>query len=272
MRFGRFLLLISACVSLAFPAAAQQNAAVAATPQPPQRDAQAVAAIQKAVSALGGSSLAQVRDSSVQGVVQNLSDASAPQVTLKWEDSWGKGAPAFRRESHVGASTSVLVSGNGQPVDFQDGIATKVPKHVALGCAALHVPGIVLAYQLNDSRYVFKFVENTIFNGQAAMHIQSALNSDPILSALSLEDWYFDPASGLPLGVAYRIADKPDLLNPGTVSVQFADFRQVSGFLTPFRLTEMGLAGEKDVVNITSATFNSSLSPSEFLAPAGAAQ
>ena len=236
------------------------------------RDPQAVASVQKAVNALGGAALSQIHDASVQGSIQILTSSKTESLTVLWEDAWGTGAPAFRRESHLGASTSVLVSGNGQPVDSQSGIATKVPKHVAFSCAAFHLPGVILAAQLNNAAYSFKLVEITAVNGLSAIHIQSALTTDQIASALSLQDWYFDPSSGLPLRVDYRIVNSPDLLNSGIVSMQFASFQSVSGILVPFRLIETGLTGEQDVVTITSVTLNSGLSPSEFLPATGGAQ
>jgi hypothetical protein len=238
----------------------------------PPRDPQALTAVQKAVAALGGTTLSQIHDASVQGAIQILPASANQTFSVVWEDAWGKGAPSFRRESHVGGSVSVLVSGNGQPVDSQGGITMKVPRHVAFSCAAVHLPGIILAAQLNNVGYSFKFVEITTLNGQAAVHIQSALTSDPVASALTLQDWYFDPSSGLPLRVDYRVATSPDLLNPGIVSMQFANFQSVSGILVPFRLSETGLAGEQDVVTITSVTLNSGLSPNEFLPATGAAQ
>jgi hypothetical protein len=265
-RIALLLIFILAAVS----AAAQQSSPP--TDQSPQRDPQAVAAIQRAVSELGGAALSQVRDASVQASIQILPASSNQSFSVVWEDAWGKGAAEFRRESHVGNSISVLVSGNGQPVDSQGGIATKIPTLVSFSCAAVHLPGIILAVQLNNAAYSFKFVETTALNGIQVAHIQSALTTDPIASALSLQDWYLDPVSGLPLRVDYRIVNSADLLNPGIVSMQFASFQSTSGILVPFRLTEIGLAGEQDIVTITSVTFNSGLSSSEFLPPGGGIQ
>jgi hypothetical protein len=255
-----FLLTLSSCPNLN----SQQSA--------PPRDPQALATVQKAVAALGGATLSQIRDASVQGSIKILTSSKNESLTVLWEDAWGKGAPSFRRESHFGTSTSVLVSGNGQLADSQDGIATKVPRHISFSCAAVHLPGIILASQLNNVAYSFKFLETTAVNGLSAIHVQSALTTDPISSALSLQDWYFDSSNGLPLRVDYRIVNSPDLLNPGVVSMQFDVFRTVTGVLVPFRLTETGLAGEQDIVTITSVTFNSGLSASEFLPPTGGAQ
>src|SRR5271169_4965638 len=269
MRSARFVplfILLLVVVS----AAAQQS--TPPTAQPPQRDTQALAAIQNAISMLGGPALSQVRDASIQGNIQILSGSSQQGVSVVWEDAWGKGVTAFRRESHVGGSVSVLISNSGQPVDLQDGITTKVPQHIGFSCAAIHLPGIILAAQLNNPAYSFQFMGTTALNGLPAIHIQSALSTDPIASALSVQDWYFDSSSGLPLRVDYRIANSPDLMNPGIASMQFANFQSVSGILVPFRLTETGLTGDQDVVTITSATFNSNLSPSQFLPTAGAAQ
>jgi hypothetical protein len=266
MRAVRIILSIL----LALSSSARLNSQQTATS--PTRDPQALAAVQKAVAALGGGALSQIHDASVQGTIQILPASFNQSLSIVWEDAWGKGAPSFRRESHVGGSVSVLVSGNGQPVDSQDGIAMKVPRHIALGCAAVHLPGIILAAQMNNSGYSFKFVENTTLSGQAAVHIQSALIADPVASALTLQDWYFDPNSGLPIRVDYRAATSINLLNPGIVSMQFSNFQSVSGILVPFRLTETGLAGEQDIVTITSVTLNSGLSPNEFLPATAAAQ
>lgn len=269
MRSLRFALL-PVLVFAAIVATAQQP--LSPTVQAPKRDPQALAAIQNAISMLGGPALSQVRDASVQGNIQVLSGPSVESASVVWEDAWGKGVTAFRRESHVGGSVSVLLSNSGQPVDLQDGITTKVPQHIGFSCAAIHLPGIILAAQLNNPGYSFQFMGTTALNGLPAIHIQSALSTDPIASALSLQDWYFDSSSGLPLRVDYRIANSPDLMNPGIASMQFANFQSVSGILVPFRLTETGLTGDQDVVTITSATFNSGLSPSQFLPTAGAAQ
>lgn len=266
MRVARLVLSILLILSCSPRLNSQQSATS------PPRDSQAVAAVQKAIAALGATALSQIRDASVQGTVQLLPASANRSLSVVWEDAWGNGAPSFRRESHVGGSVSVLVSGNGQPVDSQGGVATKVPQHVAFSCAAVHLPGIILAAQLNNPAYSFKFVETTALNGQPAIHIESALTADPVTSAVSLQDWYFDTSSGLPLRVDYRIVTSADPLNPGIASMQFANFQSVSGILVPFRLTETGLAGEQDVVTITSVTFNSGLSPSEFLPPTGGAQ
>jgi hypothetical protein len=266
MHVARFVLAFLLLFSLPTLLNSQQ------TSSSPPRDPQALAAVQKAVTALGGTALSQIHDASVQGNIQILPASANNTLSVVWEDAWGNGAPSFRRESHIAGSRAVLLSANGQPVDTQAGIATKVPSYVTFSCSPVHLPGMVLTAQLNNSGYSLKFLGTTAVNSVLAVHIQSALVADPVTSAVSLQDWYFDPNSGLPLRVDYRVVNSGDPLNPGIASMQFANFRSVSGILVPFLLTETGLAGEQDIVTVTSVALNSGLSPSEFLPPAGAAQ
>jgi hypothetical protein len=262
----KVLYILTAFFSFFSQSSTQQSAPVV------QRDPQALAAVQKAVAALGGSALSQIHDASVQGAIQILPASTNQSLSVVWEDAWGNGTPSFRRESHIGGSVSVLVSGSGQPVDSQDGFITKVPQHVAFSCAAVHLPGILLAAQLNNANYASKFLGTTAINGVSAIHVQSSLSTDLETTAVSSQDWYFDSNTGLPLRVDYRVVNSGDPLNPGTVSMQFANFQLVSSILVPFRLTETGLAGEQDIVTITSVILNSGLSPNEFLPATGAAQ
>ena len=54
--------------------------------------------------------------------------------------------------------------------------------------------------------------------------------------------------------------------------MQFSSFQNVSGVLVPFVLFETGLAGEQDVVTVTSVVLNSGVNPSQFISAIGNAQ
>src|SRR6266849_960707 len=112
----------------------------------------------------------------------------------------------------------------------------------------------------------------TTVNGQTAVHVRSALNTNPVATALSPQDWYFDPNTVLPLRVEYTVVLTRNILNPEIVAIEFADYRPVSGVLIPFRLTEYGLSGEKDIVTVTSVALNAAISPSDFIFGTGGGQ
>ena len=71
-------------------------------------------------------------------------------------------------------------------------------------------------------------------NSVAAIHIQSALVADPVTSAVSVQDWYFDPNSGLPLRVDYRVVNSGNLLNPGIASMHSLVFNRSQAFWSCF--------------------------------------
>jgi hypothetical protein len=165
------------------------------------------------------------------------------------------------------------VSGNGQPLNSLYGVVTKVPAYISFSCAAFHLPAALLAAELNDSsHWSLTFVESTTVNGQPAVHVQTSLNTHPLIAKLSAQDWYFDPASGLPLRVEYRLVSANDISSYETAAMEFANFQAVSGVLIPFRLAEYGPNGERDVVTLNSVDVNTGLGPSDFILPTGGAQ
>lgn len=95
-------------ISVTFPAVA---GAVRAAATAPQRDPNAVVAVERTVTALGGlTAVGQITDATVTGTIQPASGSSLTAGKFKWEDA----PPEFRYSLQTGAETRVFASGHGR--------------------------------------------------------------------------------------------------------------------------------------------------------------
>jgi hypothetical protein len=239
----------------------------------PIRDAQALSTVQQAVAALGGAANSQIQNAVVQGTIHDVSTDPKGTGTFVWKDGWGGKRASCRRESYQGGSTAVFASDDsGKPSRSDDGNAQTLPSYVSYSCVAFHLPGILLSSQLGDSHYSFRYAGSAQVNGVSAIHVQSAWETNPFTAILTTQDWYFDPSSGLPLRVQYVVSDTRNPNYRSTVSVDFSDFRTVSGIVIPFQLNGHGVAGDTGIATITDVQLNPGVSASDFNLAAGAAR
>jgi hypothetical protein len=264
MRTTRIGLLFICFLIEAIPVTAQVSAS---SQSAPQRDQQAIAAIQQAIVALGGSANGQVKNAVVQGTILITSETPNQSATFVWKDDLSGSQPAYRREFQQGSSNGVLVSGNGSPTSTQDGKTESVPGQTSLAYVPFHLPGVVLAGELNNPSYDLKYLGTSEVNGLPAIKVQTSVSrSKSVIAAiLSEQVWYFDSASGLPVHLEYRITSDKHIASPRTASVEYANYRQFAGVLVPVQMIEHGLAGEEDTVTVTSVSLNAGVNPSDFL-------
>jgi hypothetical protein len=270
MRTTRMGLLFICFLIEAIPVAAQVSSS---SQSAPQRDQQAIAAIQQAITALGGSANGQVKNAVVQGTILITSETPNQSATFVWKDDLSGNQPAYRREFQQGSSTGVLVSGNGSPTSTQDGKTESVPGQISLTYVAFHLPGVALAAELSNPNYDLKYLGTGEVNGSPAIKVQTSVSrSKSVIAAiLSEQVWYFDSASGLPVRLEYRITSDKHIGSPRTASVDYANYRQFAGILVPVQMIEHGISGEQDTLSVTSVSLNGGVSPSDFLS-AGNAQ
>ena len=268
-RVLRIVPFVCLVLLLAHQLAAQSATSAAAAPV---RDAQAVAAIQHSIVALGGAVNLQVYNAVVQGTIHDVSSHPNLTATFVWKDDWSGSRPEFRRETHQGDLTDIFASGGGKPGNSHNGQTTAVPFYAAYSCAAFHLPGIVLAVELADTRYSFSFMGDASVDGAPAVEVQTSLTTHPVTEALTTQNWYFDAKSGLPLRVEYRVTSTLHIMKYKTVSIDFSNFSSVSGVLLPLQMREHGLAGETDIVTVTSVVLNSGVSPADFVLLGGRTQ
>jgi hypothetical protein len=250
-----------------------QNAALPRVPGPlptqaalpsSVRDPEALAAVQSAISTMGGAAVIGTIQSSVaQGtsVVSGSAPGSATSFT------WSHSGRDFRYENDAITGSHVFVSNNGSPCDI-DGTAI-VPSSTSAARSTLpfHIPAVVLYNELNNPNYSITFVGATPLNGIPALHIQTADNSDSAGQLVTPQDWYFNATTGLPLSVQYRIPDSGSAQNWQPGSISFANFQTTDGVLVPFQLTiQEGPPTAPIVATIGSLVFNTTIASTACIA------
>jgi hypothetical protein len=245
-----------AALLLISPAAFAQ---AASTPGP-VRDPQAVATVQAGLTAMGGTAtISQVQNSVVSGTSV---DQPAQQNTAQ-SFTWTYADKEFRNENNAASGGHVLVSNGGSPQDFHDGAWTGLLPIAARTNLPYHIPALVLCSELNNPGYALIFLGSTTLNGTSAIHVQTRDDSDLTGHVFTLQDWYFDSATGLPLRVEYQIPVSQNPSESLQASVDFSNFTIVSGILVPFQLT-FSEGPISFVATVASATFNTSTDPSQF--------
>lgn len=240
---------------------------------PIQRDEQAIATIQAAIDAMGGSkAIAQVQTAVVQGSLAFVSGTSAPSGTFVMLDQFTAQGHEFK-DSFLSASTKqTLVSGHGTPGFAANGSVRQLTPAVTDSRLAVHIPAITLASILANAGYSITSVGTATLNGQTAIRIHMHIDSDLVQQTLSVQDWYFDASSGLPLRVEYRVPDTDSVLNFSSVAAQLSDFRVVQGITTPFHIAASLDGKPHSVLSVSSVSYNKSVLSSDFDLPVGGAQ
>ena len=238
--------------------------------QPPvQRDPQALAILQNSIAAMGGlAAAAQVTDTVVMGNVQPAASSSVKPGTFTWKTA----GPDFRYEKQSATASQVFVSGHGQPASIRGGAVTSFKPHITLANPPLHLPALFLTTVLGNKQYSVNFVGKADVNGAPAVKVRISLDTDPLSSLVTPQDWYFDAASAIPLRVEHRLPDNRRPENFVLAADEFADFRVVAGLLVPFKITSYEEGKLVAVETVTAVSFNNGLTSSEFDAPTGGAQ
>jgi len=230
----------------------------------PQRDTQAVGAIQNALAAMGGAStMAQVHNVIVQGSMLPA-QGNTPIGSFTMKDQFGAQVHEFKDSFQSAALTQTFVSGHGKPGLLSNGHTKNFNPWTANFRLPVHLPGIILKGLLADTNCNIAFAGQTTINGLATIHIQFHIDTDIVQQTLSVQDWYFDPSTTLPLRVEYRIPDSSDPLLFISAAADFSDFRPVQGVLFPFRIASFEDGKPQNVLALTSVVINQSVSSSEF--------
>lgn len=260
----RIKFLLVSVLLFPIPAGAQQTGQRA-----PQRDAQAVAVLQRAIAAMGGAAaVGQITDAVVAGSVEPASGSSVNSGSFKWESSGSE----FRYEKQSASSDLVLVSGHGHPARIRNGTATGLLSHTALANTPLHFPALVLAGVIANQGYSITLIGNTSVNGAPATKVHISFDSDLIHALVTPQDWYFDATTGIPVRVEHRLPDERRAEIYVTAAEEFGNYRIVAGVVMPYKISSYEEGQLLAVETMNSVEFNTGINPSEFDAPAGGAR
>jgi hypothetical protein len=235
---------------------------------PPVRDPQAIAVLQSAITALGGTSaVAAITDATVVGTEQDVSNPGGPAATFTWQSAGSE----FRFTTQNSNGPYIALSGHGTPAQQKQGNWLPWPYHVARTCQPFYLPAVALYAELQDPNHTLTYVGPVTVNGNSAIKIHTFDASDKVGPLVTPQDWYFDPVSFLPLRVDYLFPYQDDANHASPLSMGFANYQNVGGILVPYQL-QLQLISASTVATITSATFNAGLSSSTFDPPSGGGQ
>jgi hypothetical protein len=264
MRSARFSLVFSILL-LSVPVWAQQTQQPQQTPPlTAARDPQAVAVVQAALAAFGGSAAAQSLQ--VLAQVQVPGASGSETSTLTWEVAGSE----FRIALSDAGGSSVIVTGHGNPSAITNGNAEVVPKHVI---EAMFIPafaGAILAREFQSPNYFLRYRGVETLNGTPTTVVETMLTTAPN-APLTRQIWYFSNATRLPVRVIYRVPADQTPLAFMPEAVDLSNFTPVSGGLYPFSI---GVSQQgKLVASITLQSVNPNANiPSTDFDPAGGAQ
>jgi hypothetical protein len=258
-------------LAVAFSTLAQQSSTPTA-PLQPTRDAQAITVVQQSIMAMGGAAaLGQVQNSVVTATIVNPAVLESIAQGTAESFTWTYAGSEFRLEDSGTSGAHVLVSSGGSPQDYHDGAWYVVSPISVRTNLPYHIPALALFGETQNQGYSLIFIGSTTINGKTATHIQTRDDSDTTGHLFTPQDWYFDPATALPLRVEYQI---PMSLNPSDsfrASIDFSNFQAVSGILIPFQLS-IAEGPVSMTSTVTSAAFNTAVNSSAFAPSDGGAQ
>jgi hypothetical protein len=245
-----------------------QSQAPPSTSQP-TRDPQAIAVVQSAIAALGGvSTVVAITDTTVTGTEPDISNPGGPPVPFTWQTA-GVEFCATTQNS-IGVYTAL--SGHGVPAQLKNGNWIPLPPYVSRAELAFYLPALVLFGEIQNVNYTLQYIGPGTVDGNAAIHVHVADNSDATGQLVTAQEWYFDPTSFLPVRVEYAIPDERNVNNSIPASMEFSNYENVSGLAVPFQITIQASDLLLLTANVTSVVFNSGLSASTFDPPVAGAQ
>lgn len=251
-----FFLFLSVAAIAASAASARNNN----TKKNAVQDPLAVATIQAALAALGGTdNIALIQNSVVQGTsVDTPDDGSGPATFI-----WSYSGSDFRNENDAATGSHILLSNAGNPCDIQGTTVTPFGAHVARANLPFHIPGLVLLNEISNLNYTLTYIGPTTINGTAAIEVDTADNSDSVSQVVTPQQWYFDPNSNLSLQVQYRVPDPTNAQAYQLGTMAFSNYQATNNVLVPFQLT-LTEGPITSVATVTSVAFNTSIGATEF--------
>ncbi len=254
MHFPRPFSIFLASSLLSVPAPAQQ---------PPQRNPQAVALVQQAVTVMGGVAPA---DSVATGTIDLVAGSKAETGTIR---ILTRGVDQTAEEIVTPDGTRQVVYSREQAREAEGNSAKPLQLELVVTSQSACFPLPLLAAALNHPDTAFEYLGQETLDGLAVHHIRfwNTFSSNPKLRHLaefSVKDLWIDAASGLPHKLSFdrRAAGGAEPRIP--VEVFFSDYRNVSGVLYPFRMEKHFNGTPWATITINNVQLNAGLTDAAF--------
>jgi hypothetical protein len=148
-----------------------------------------------------------------------------------------------------------------------DGKSGKYAFHNCLTDAAWFFPAFSSLARTVDSHFVFAYFGEEIWNDVSAKHVRVSQVERAFKDRqrLSTMDFYLDPTTLLPLGVAFKTHPDNDMNAEIATEVRFSDYQLVSGVEVPFRIERVQNGAVLLDAKVSEVSFNTGLSNDSFV-------
>jgi hypothetical protein len=234
----------------------------------PVRDAQAVAAVQNAINALGGASLiGQQKSWEVQGNVSSSPGTDIPGGTFAWKAAGSE----YRFEDSTSSGQDLFVTGHGNPTQSNSGTSHEVSPYVARAMFVPALIGTVLLQELLNQNYSIRFGGADTIESQSVLIVTTVAETAYPDNVITPQTWYFDTSTGLPIRVDFRSPAPNYPASYVNERFDFSDFRVIAGTIFPFQIS-LSINGQPvQKFGINTISVNASVPSSDFDAPSGGA-
>lgn len=209
-----------------------QNALISTYTDPPARalrDPQSVTILRAALDAVGG----QDRWSSIYTVI---ADVSRVEGTKTFEFTWKDIRKGLYVSSLRGLSASS--ESNPQPLAYAHS-QSETRRLLRPNRLPVHLPGLSLLLILQNNDIGIEAAALAPVSTSAEVGVTIAPARSDIGAGIVQQTWFFSSTTHLPTSViTYKDGRIPGVMIPDT-TVEFADFSEQNGILTPHHMTEV---------------------------------
>jgi hypothetical protein len=201
VKTNRRIILLGARLAVFCLFGVETTCVISQSPPAAGRDDSAVAAINSALTAMGGSpAWAQVSDAVVTG---NCLTGSKNQTSANVR--WTVQGPEFRYETDTDNAGPMYLSGHGAAVMAATAASLPLDPQYYSSQQPFNLPGLALLAALNNPTVGMSYVGSDTINGVPSVHVSFVQYATGAPLSGSQQDWWFDSTTGLPLRVTYSL-------------------------------------------------------------------
>lgn len=258
MRFARTNVVLSLCLVLALSVSGQQNTATS-----PQRDPQAIAVLQSAIAAMGGT---VPTDSAASGNVVIVAGSKIDSGAIR---ILTRGTDQSSELTQTSEDTRAVTFSKGRAREAKGATGRSLPLELAVTSQSPVFPLPFLAGALGERDEALQYEGLDMVDGENAHHIRfwNSYSSAPELQSVAeftVKDIWVSAKTWLPLKLSFQRREAQGAAPRIPVVITYSDYRSVSGVLYPFLIQQSFNGTPWATITIQSVKFNASLNDSDF--------
>jgi hypothetical protein len=224
--------------------------------------------LQTAITAMSGQTvLPQISSVQITGSISPVANSGYPSGNFTWTISITSSGYEFRNQFQSGSNIQIFVSGHGSPAVSANGKIIRLLGHMSAASSPNHIPLAMLVMALQNSGYTLTQSASAQIGNVLAAHVHISYDADQVTQAVTPQEWYFDPNTGLPLRVDYRSPDSLNALSWTAESRAFANWQSLGGILLPSQVINSSQGTPTTVTTISSVQLNVPVTQSQFDLP-----